>query len=134
MKIKISKSQWEEMGKKAGWKISRIIPDDGFADGGEAYTNEEMDLMERQDKIKAKLQEIKTEINRPKKIKDLMDLYVLMHQGASGYELNTLWNDISQMSSEKLDQYIEKYVTKWTVHTPNDVPLSGAGIVDDPST
>ena len=47
MKIKLSKSQWQEIGKKAGWmKVAQIIPDDGIADGGEPYTNEEMDLRE----------------------------------------------------------------------------------------
>jgi len=52
MKIKLSKSQWEEMGKKAGWMKMAIINDDGIADGGEPYTDEEMDLMEEQDRAK----------------------------------------------------------------------------------
>jgi len=30
-------------------KISQIIPDDGFADGGEPYTDDEMDLMNSQE-------------------------------------------------------------------------------------
>lgn len=48
MKIKISKSQWQLIGKKAGWiKEAQVIPDDGYADGGEPYTDEEMDLMEK---------------------------------------------------------------------------------------
>ena len=38
------------MGKKAGWIKTAVIPDDGYADGGEPYTDEEMDLMEKQDK------------------------------------------------------------------------------------
>jgi len=45
--IKISKNQWKAAGRKAGWmKTSQITPDDGYADGGESYTDEEMDLME----------------------------------------------------------------------------------------
>ncbi|MFA5314221.1 MAG: hypothetical protein WC375_13045 [Methanomassiliicoccales archaeon] len=47
MKITLSKAKWEEIGKKAGWfKSAQIIPDDGFADGGEAYTDEEMAMIE----------------------------------------------------------------------------------------
>jgi len=59
--IKMSKKEWMNIGKKAGWespeffekkakqtKKSQIIPDDGYADGGEPYTDEEMDLMERE--------------------------------------------------------------------------------------
>ena len=43
MKIKISKNTWEEAGKRAGWmNQSQIIPDDGIADGGTPYTDEEM--------------------------------------------------------------------------------------------
>jgi len=50
-KFKITKAQWQFIGKKTGWmKTAQIIPDDGFADGGEPYTDEEMDLMEKQDK------------------------------------------------------------------------------------
>ena len=52
MKILVSKSQWEEMGRKAGWHKTAIIKDDGYADGGEPYTDEEMALMEKQDKEK----------------------------------------------------------------------------------
>lgn len=62
MKITLSKSQWEIIGKKAGWKVSQIIPSDGIADGGVPYTNEEMDLMEQQDKINAKVKIIKEEM------------------------------------------------------------------------
>ena len=47
MKIKLSKTQWTEIGSKANWlKEAQIIPDDGYADGGEPYTDEEMDLIE----------------------------------------------------------------------------------------
>lgn len=107
MKIKLSKSQWQFIGKRAGWsKKSQTIHDDGFADGGEAYTDEEIDLMETQ--------RIKSNNNRSEKIKQIMDLYVSMHPHASGYELNTLWNDIGQMSMDKINEYIDKYVSKWT--------------------
>lgn len=47
MKIKISKSQWEGIGKKAGWIKAQVIPDDGYADGGEPYTDEELDIMNK---------------------------------------------------------------------------------------
>jgi hypothetical protein len=96
MKIKLSKSQWEKAGRRAGW----------FADGGAAYTEDEMDLMA--------LQKIKANNNRPEKIKQIMDLYVSMHPKASGYELNTLWADIGQMSMKDINQYVDKYVSKWT--------------------
>jgi len=105
--IKISKKEWKNIGKKARWiKESQTIPDDGFADGGSAYTDEEMDLI--------KIEEIKNNDDRPLKIKQIMDLYVDMHPTASGYELNTLWNDIGQMSAEEINQYINKYVSIWT--------------------
>ena len=43
--IKVSRKEWQAIGKKAGWiKKSQVIPDDGFADGGEPYTDEEMDI------------------------------------------------------------------------------------------
>ena len=49
MKIKLSKSQWEFVGKKAGWmKSAQIIPDDGWADGGAPYTDDEMDVINNQ--------------------------------------------------------------------------------------
>jgi hypothetical protein len=54
MKIKLSKVQWEMIGKKAGWRKAQTIPSDGYTDGGEPYTDEEMDLMEKQDKEKSK--------------------------------------------------------------------------------
>ncbi len=50
------------MGKKAGWKISTVLPSDGIADGGTPYTDEEMNLMEQQDKRKQEVQRIKDEI------------------------------------------------------------------------
>lgn len=47
MKIHLSKTQWEHIGKTAGWmKESQIIPDDGFADGGEPYTQDEIDFID----------------------------------------------------------------------------------------
>ena len=49
MKIKLSRSQWEKIGKKAGWMKVAVIPDEGYADGGEPYTDEEMDLMAKDD-------------------------------------------------------------------------------------
>jgi hypothetical protein len=62
MKIIISKSQWEEAGKKAGWMRNAVIRGDGYADGGSPYTNEEMDLMEGQDKKANEIKRIKDEI------------------------------------------------------------------------
>ena len=114
MKIKLSKSQWQEIGNKAGWtktanKTAQIIPDDGYADGGEPYTDEEMDLIDKQ-----KVDAIKAENDRPKKIQDLMDLYVETHPQASPYELNTLMGDIGQISTEEINRYIDKYVYSWT--------------------
>jgi hypothetical protein len=53
MKITLSRSQWEKVGKVAGWMKIAVIPDDGYADGGEPYTDEEMDLMAKEDIIKA---------------------------------------------------------------------------------
>jgi len=109
MKIKISKSQWEKIGKTAGWtKNAQIIPDDGFADGRERYTDEEMDLIEKQ-----KVDAIKAENDRPKKIQDLMELYASIHPQASEYEFNTLMSDIGQISTEEINRYIDKYVYNW---------------------
>ena len=69
MKIKLSKGQWEKVGRTAGWmKEAQTIPSDGFADGGEAYTEEEMDFMA--------MEKIKANNNRPEKIKQIADLYV----------------------------------------------------------
>jgi len=40
MKIKLSKSQWEMIGKKAGWtKKSQSMDDDGIAGGGANYSD-----------------------------------------------------------------------------------------------
>lgn len=49
MKITLSRSQWEKVGKVAGWMKIAVIPDDGYADGGEPYTDEEMDLIAKED-------------------------------------------------------------------------------------
>jgi len=50
MKITLSKSQWKEIGKKAGWmKKAQVINDDGYADGGTPYTDEELDLIEKKE-------------------------------------------------------------------------------------
>jgi hypothetical protein len=62
VKIKLSKSQWEEAGRKAGWMRNAVIIGDGIADGGSPYTNEEMDLMEMQDKRADEVERIKEEI------------------------------------------------------------------------
>jgi len=63
--IKISRKEWEGIGKKAGWtKIAKvpIIPSDGIRDGGTPYTDEEMDLIERQEKEKNEIIQIKDDI------------------------------------------------------------------------
>jgi hypothetical protein len=45
--VKMSKQEWINVGKKVGWlKKSKIIPDDGYQDGGMAYTDEEMDRLD----------------------------------------------------------------------------------------
>jgi len=46
MKISKSGNQYSELLDK----LSQIIPDDGFADGGEPYTNDEMDLIYPEEK------------------------------------------------------------------------------------
>jgi len=46
MKIKLSKNQWKFIGKKAGWMKMAVINNDGYADGGEPYSDDEMDLMD----------------------------------------------------------------------------------------
>jgi hypothetical protein len=49
-KITMSKKEWELIGKQDGWKKeSQIIPDDGIADGGEPYTEDEMNLIQPQE-------------------------------------------------------------------------------------
>jgi len=62
VKIKFSKAQWEGIGKKAGWMKMAIIKDDGIADGGTPYTDEEMDLMEKQKQASIEIKIIKDEI------------------------------------------------------------------------
>jgi len=57
LKIKLSKSQWEGIGKKA-----QIVPIDGFADGGEAYTDDEMQLIDKKEKTSNEVKRIKDEI------------------------------------------------------------------------
>jgi len=64
MKIKLSRSQWELLGIKSGWMKKAIIPDDGMADGGTPYTNEEMDLMQRQEKQANEIKRIKEEAEK----------------------------------------------------------------------
>jgi len=51
MKVKLSKNKWKEIGVKTGWIKEAVISDDGIADGGIPYTDEEMDLIERQDRM-----------------------------------------------------------------------------------
>jgi len=51
MKIKLSKQQWQFIGKKTGWMKKAVINDDGYADGGEPYTEDEMDLMEKENGV-----------------------------------------------------------------------------------
>jgi hypothetical protein len=79
VKIKISKSKWEEAGKKAGWtKQSKTIPDDGFADGGEPYTPEEMGFIEKEEYSNKQIPHIKEEIS---KVVDEWDNNLLSKEG-----------------------------------------------------
>jgi hypothetical protein len=39
-RITLSKKEWKEIGRTAGW----ITPDDGYADGGQPYTDGELDF------------------------------------------------------------------------------------------
>ena len=60
-KIRISKKEWQSIGKKAGWtKIAKlpIIPSDGIRDGGTPYTDEEMNLIDKQEKVNQVKEEI----------------------------------------------------------------------------
>lgn len=52
------------MGKKAGWMKKAVINDDGIADGGTPYTDEEMDLIQKKEEEKAKVQRIKDEVSK----------------------------------------------------------------------
>ena len=107
--IKLSKQQWEFIGKKVGWiKSSKTIPSEGYADGGEPYTDEEMDLM-----FKQKVDAIKNSDDRVQKWKDLIDLYRETHPFASGYELNTLEKDLGPMPLIEINSYIDKFVYAW---------------------
>ena len=66
MKIKLSKAQWEFIGKKARWMKKAVINDDGYADsyadGREPYTDEEMDLIELAKKSMKYFRELVIEI------------------------------------------------------------------------
>ena len=46
------KHQWNPYNKKSSTTKTALIKGDGYSDGGEPYTNEEMDLMEKQDQAK----------------------------------------------------------------------------------
>ena len=93
----MSKSQWEIIGNKAGWMKKAMIPDDGYADGGTPYTNEEMVLMEGQDK----------KTNEVKKIKDEMAKVIDEFNGnllsKEGFELR-LGDLIGKMYKVKMTQ------------------------------
>ena len=39
-KITLSEKEWKEIGRTAQW----VTPDDGYSDGGEPYTDEELDF------------------------------------------------------------------------------------------
>ena len=43
-KLKMSHKEWTNIGKETGWmkKSAQVVPNDGYADGGEPYTEEEM--------------------------------------------------------------------------------------------
>jgi len=49
--IKISKKEWQNIGKKAGWIEAQTISSDGYVDGGEPYTDEELDLYNSKERI-----------------------------------------------------------------------------------
>lgn len=103
MKIKLSKTQWEEAGLKAGWMKVATITGDGYADGGAPYTNEEMTLMDNQDKKEQEIKRIKEEM--AKVIDDFSsDLYT--NEGLS-LRLNELLNKMIKVKGTQPNPNIE---------------------------
>jgi hypothetical protein len=117
MKITISKSQWELMGKKAGWMKTALIKDDGYADGGEPYTDEEMDLMQRQDNEKRQSFTLGT---TPEKIiKERV-----MAQTPSGYPMTIKsqneWAAIVNAVNKGIDAHLEGLTRSTFDHTTGE--------------
>jgi hypothetical protein len=114
MKIKLSKQQWQLIGKKTGWiKKAQVIPDDGIADGGTPYTEEEMNLIESKESKNAKIDAIKNNNNRTEKLLKLLELYFSTYPKTTGAEVKTFWNNICDMSLEDMNTYIDNFVSRW---------------------
>ena len=114
MKITLSKYQWEFIGKKTGWsKTAQVIPDDGIADGGTPYTEDEMNLIESKESKNATIDAIKNNNNRTEKLLKLLELYFSKYPNTTGKEVKTFWNNICDMSLEDMNTYIDNFVSRW---------------------
>jgi len=94
-------------------KKAQTIPDDGIADGGTPYTEEEMDLIESKKSKKAKIDAIKNNNNRTEKLLKLLELYFSTYPKTTGEEVKTFWNNIAEMSLEDMNKYIDNFVSRW---------------------
>ena len=104
MKININRVQWEAIGKQAGWIKTALIKGDGIADGGEPYTDEEMDLMEGKDKRQSF-----TFGTTPKEvIMEKINKYT-----PSGYPMHIKsqneWAAIAKAVNQGIDSYLEGF-------------------------
>jgi len=109
MKIIISKSQWQEIGVRGGWMKTAILKSDGYADGGEPYTDEEMDLMQKQDAEKQGQRLTFTLGTTPEKIiKEKV-----LAQTPSGYPMTIRsrdeWKAIAHAVNQGIDSHLEGF-------------------------
>ena len=70
-------------------------------------------IQESNKQLEKELEIIKQEQNRSKKIEQLIDFYKRAYTNVSKDELQQLHYDIRTMTSEEINNYINKYVTSW---------------------
>lgn len=108
MKITLSKSQWEEAGKIAGWTKTALINDDGIADGGDPYTNEEMDLMAKEDNT----EDERVSFSYGTTPEDIIKARVL-RQTPNGYPMTIRtqheWTAIANAVNQGIDSHLEGF-------------------------
>ncbi len=108
MKIKISKSQWETMGKKAGWtKIAQQAPESQL-----------VNMIQQIKKMESDFDVISATIPKEK----------WAQLGTDCDTIRQYFDNVAGRISTLIHRIRAPQLT------PNNVPLSGAGINDDPST
>jgi len=113
MNIKLSKSSWEQIGKQKGWLKTAVINDDGFADGGEAYTDEEVDAINAEENKRLTFSMGTT----PEKIIKEKTLV----QTPDGYPMhirsNEEWVTIAKAVNQGIDSHLEGFTRSKFDHT-----------------